>query len=81
MREASSRYLMESLWNAGAKVKAYDPKANGAIEKGVQDLNARLRAIRIALQYRVGKNPHKAPHIRMGHRACSFRPQQISSWT
>ena len=28
MREASSRYLMESLWNAGAKVKAYDPKAN-----------------------------------------------------
>jgi len=28
MREASSRYLMESLWNAGANVNAYDPKAN-----------------------------------------------------
>ncbi|MFK7886952.1 MAG: UDP-glucose/GDP-mannose dehydrogenase family protein [Gammaproteobacteria bacterium] len=25
MREAPSRYLMESLWEAGAKVKAYDP--------------------------------------------------------
>ncbi len=27
MREASSRNLMEALWNAGAKVKAYDPVA------------------------------------------------------
>ena len=27
MREASSRVLMESLWEAGAKVKAYDPEA------------------------------------------------------
>jgi UDPglucose 6-dehydrogenase len=27
MREASSRTLMESLWNAGAKVRAYDPEA------------------------------------------------------
>ncbi len=27
MREASSRVLMESLWKAGAKVKAYDPEA------------------------------------------------------
>lgn len=27
MREASSRVLMESLWNAGAKVRAYDPEA------------------------------------------------------
>ena len=27
MREASSRVLMESLWNAGAKVQAYDPVA------------------------------------------------------
>ena len=27
MREASSRVLMEALWNAGAKVKAYDPVA------------------------------------------------------
>ncbi|MFQ3235846.1 MAG: UDPglucose 6-dehydrogenase [Paraglaciecola sp.] len=27
MREASSRVLMESLWRAGAKVKAYDPEA------------------------------------------------------
>jgi UDPglucose 6-dehydrogenase len=27
MREASSRVLMESLWAAGAKVRAYDPEA------------------------------------------------------
>jgi UDPglucose 6-dehydrogenase len=27
MREASSRVLMESLWDAGAKVQAYDPEA------------------------------------------------------
>ena len=27
MREASSRVLMESLWEAGAKVRAYDPQA------------------------------------------------------
>lgn len=27
MREASSRQLMESLWDAGAKVRAYDPQA------------------------------------------------------
>jgi UDPglucose 6-dehydrogenase len=27
MREASSRVLMESLWSAGAKVRAYDPVA------------------------------------------------------
>uniref|UniRef100_A0A1A9Z1J8 UDP-glucose/GDP-mannose dehydrogenase C-terminal domain-containing protein n=1 Tax=Glossina pallidipes TaxID=7398 RepID=A0A1A9Z1J8_GLOPL len=27
IREASSRILMESLWNCGAKVQAFDPKA------------------------------------------------------
>lgn len=27
MREAPSRVLMEALWNAGAKVRAFDPKA------------------------------------------------------
>lgn len=27
MREASSRRLMEALWNAGAKVRAFDPEA------------------------------------------------------
>jgi UDPglucose 6-dehydrogenase len=27
MREAASRVLMESLWSAGAKVRAYDPVA------------------------------------------------------
>jgi len=27
MREAASRVLMEALWNAGAKVRAYDPEA------------------------------------------------------
>jgi UDPglucose 6-dehydrogenase len=29
MREASSRDLMELLWEAGAKVRAYDPQAEG----------------------------------------------------
>ena len=28
MREAPSRYLMEALWAAGAKVRAYDPEAS-----------------------------------------------------
>jgi len=28
MREAPSRTLMEGLWNAGAKVRAYDPVAS-----------------------------------------------------
>ena len=27
MREAPSRVLMEALWEAGAKVKAFDPEA------------------------------------------------------
>ena len=27
MREATSRYLMQALWEAGAKVQAYDPEA------------------------------------------------------
>src|SRR3546814_11886206 len=27
MRDAPSRVLMEALWNAGAKVQAYDPEA------------------------------------------------------
>jgi UDPglucose 6-dehydrogenase len=27
MREAPSRYLMEALWNAGARVRAFDPEA------------------------------------------------------
>ncbi|HET7587315.1 MAG TPA: UDP-glucose/GDP-mannose dehydrogenase family protein [Gammaproteobacteria bacterium] len=29
MREAPSRVLMEALWNAGAKVRAFDPEAMG----------------------------------------------------
>lgn len=29
MREASSRRLMEALWEAGAKVRAFDPEARG----------------------------------------------------
>lgn len=33
MREASSRVLMESLWAAGARVRAYDPVAMGEAEK------------------------------------------------
>lgn len=32
MREAPSRFLMEALWDAGAKVRAYDPEA-GAVAK------------------------------------------------
>ena len=34
MREAPSRFLMEALWNAGAKVKAYDPEA-GTVAEGL----------------------------------------------
>ena len=33
MREASSRVLMEALWNAGAKVQAYDPVAMPEVER------------------------------------------------
>jgi UDPglucose 6-dehydrogenase len=33
MREAPSRILMESLWAAGAKVRAYDPVANEEAER------------------------------------------------
>lgn len=33
MREASSRVLMESLWEAGAKVQAYDPEAASECER------------------------------------------------
>jgi UDPglucose 6-dehydrogenase len=33
MREASSRVLMEALWEAGASVRAYDPKAMGEVRR------------------------------------------------
>ena len=33
MREAPSRVLMEALWAAGAKVRAYDPEAMGEAER------------------------------------------------
>jgi UDPglucose 6-dehydrogenase len=33
MREAPSRELMEALWQAGAKVRAYDPVAMGEAER------------------------------------------------
>jgi len=33
MREASSRRLMEALWNAGAKVRAFDPQAREETER------------------------------------------------
>jgi UDPglucose 6-dehydrogenase len=33
MREAASRVLMESLWSAGAKVRAYDPVANAECQR------------------------------------------------
>lgn len=33
MREASSRVLMEQLWNAGANVQAYDPAARDEAER------------------------------------------------
>jgi len=33
MREASSRVLMEALWEAGASVKAYDPESMGETRK------------------------------------------------
>ncbi|HET7611387.1 MAG TPA: UDP-glucose/GDP-mannose dehydrogenase family protein, partial [Rhodanobacteraceae bacterium] len=39
MREAPSRILMEALWQAGAKVRAYDPQARGEAARiyGVRD--------------------------------------------
>ena len=37
---------------------AYDPQSNGAIEKGVQDINARLRCIKIALEKRLKEKLH-----------------------
>jgi UDPglucose 6-dehydrogenase len=33
MREASSRVLLESLWAAGCRVRAYDPAARGEAER------------------------------------------------
>jgi UDPglucose 6-dehydrogenase len=33
MREASSRFLMESLWQAGAKVRAFDPQASDETQR------------------------------------------------
>ncbi len=33
MREASSRVLIEALWAAGAKVRAYDPVANAEVRR------------------------------------------------
>ncbi len=33
MREASSRRLMEQLWEAGAKVRAFDPEARGEAQR------------------------------------------------
>ncbi|HJP99148.1 MAG TPA: UDP-glucose/GDP-mannose dehydrogenase family protein, partial [Rhodanobacteraceae bacterium] len=33
MREASSRVLMEGLWQAGASVRAFDPQARGEAER------------------------------------------------
>ncbi|KJS04957.1 MAG: UDP-glucose 6-dehydrogenase [Gammaproteobacteria bacterium BRH_c0] len=33
MREAPSRMLMESLWDAGAQVRAYDPQAAGVCQQ------------------------------------------------
>ncbi|MDA0681682.1 MAG: UDP-glucose/GDP-mannose dehydrogenase family protein [Proteobacteria bacterium] len=40
MREASSRVLMESLWDAGANVRAYDPEAMDATRRLYPDADA-----------------------------------------
>ena len=40
MREASSRVLMKALWDAGAKVRAYDPEALEATRKLYADVDA-----------------------------------------
>ncbi len=37
MREAPSRILMEALWNAGAIVRAYDPKASDEVARLYSD--------------------------------------------
>lgn len=54
MREASSRVLMEALWDAGANVKAYDPHANEEVERiygereDLQLMNSKYDAIKEA---------------------------------
>jgi UDPglucose 6-dehydrogenase len=40
MREASSRVLMEALWEAGAKVRAYDPEAMNEARRLYKEQNA-----------------------------------------
>jgi len=40
MREAPSRTLIEALWNAGARVQAYDPKATDEARRIYGDNNA-----------------------------------------
>lgn len=52
MREASSRVLMESLWEAGAKVQAYDPEAMEECQRiyGTRDDLALMGTKEAALQ-------------------------------
>ena len=44
MREASSRRLLQQLWDAGAKVRAYDPEAMD--ETSGSSANAATGAVR-----------------------------------
>lgn len=54
MREASSRVLMEALWQAGAQVKAYDPEAMEEAkrlygnQKGLELVSSKYDAIKAA---------------------------------
>src|SRR3546814_15650091 len=59
MRDAPSRVLMEALWNAGAKVQAYDPEAMEEAQRlyGTRDELDRKSVVEgtsVALGVRVG---------------------------
>lgn len=70
MREASSRVLLEALWKAGAKVKAYDPQAMGEAKRMygkrkdlilVKDMYSALRgaeALAIITEWEVFRSPN-----------------------
>jgi UDPglucose 6-dehydrogenase len=69
MREASSRVLMEALWNAGARVRAYDPAASIEAHriygdrvdltlcKSVQEALEGADALAIATEWREFRSP------------------------
>jgi hypothetical protein len=72
MREAPSRVLMEALWKAGAKVRAYDPVARrgGGLwrTQGSRSLRARRRGARGRGRARDRHRVARVPQPRFRHR-------------